>query len=587
MTKFLLSCALVIVSSLSTSAMGNYFQDALGLANVDQLVAKLAAGDISLKRADREIGKLPLPQKQISSLAEFMAAEDSNTIYIINGDINLGGKTVKIPGNCILYVRDGMLSNGKVAGDNTYVLASDHVIFAPGETKYRGYKKKSEYLYVVSRKGAVELTGTWANRVVAPRWTGLESDNPDKCQSLALNNLVRLYRKDVQVVVPEGHYYIYDWIRLGGRKVDFSGSELLSIDFDKVEDVSIKLPKDVVESPLKSRYGLLDINGTGSVIKNVTIDGRASSRDEEPALGRECLVTIVSNSTGVLQNVLLKDAVDCAISTGAIGKYVFDNVKVDKCGEHGIYLHGYRDTLRFKNCIFNNCGQSETLYKIRGISGCVRCNTPDSISFSEMARLRMYFEDCTFSVDGKYKAATLYSGIPHAEFSRCRWIGSVAGYVFNIPEYNEETGRMCEYSFFDCDNPCGNHNAVNVKRTLVRCTNVRNVFEDTFLVEDCDIVTMQYTLTNKLKGKFASELKTPILLKGCTFRTKESKPSGRVTISHSRPMVFEDCRFSLAGGGLLSVEGANVTFIRCSGLSDYKAALNGKGKKNAIKIVKN
>lgn len=576
-----ISLVLSLVPALESDA-----QDAFDHSAVERVAARLASGDLSLRRAEKEIARMPVPQKSVSSPSEFASIKDPDTIYMISGDIDLGGKTVKIPAGCVIFVRRGVLSNGKITGNGTLVIADNRKIFEPGETKYRGYKKKSDYSYSVSRKGSLELSGTWANETVASKWTGLESANPDKCQSLALNNMVCLYRKDTDAIIPSGRYYIYDWLRLGGRTVDFSGSELLSIDFGKVEDLSIKLPDGVTESPLRSRYGLLDLSGNGSYVCNVTIDGRASSRDEEPKLGCECLIAIGSISGGTLKNVTLKDAVDCAICTGAISGYTFENLVIDGCGEHGIYTHAYQDTLWFKNCVFNNCSQSPSLFKARGISGCVRCASSRERKYTEITGFRVFFENCKFSGDGEYKAATLYSDIPFAEFRGCKWSGKISGYVFNTTDFSEQTGLMCEYDFYDCDNPCGNHNAINVRRKLVRCTNVRNAFEDTYLVEDCDIIAVKSEVRNMYKGSFAGEIKNPVTFRRCNFRSASSKPSGRATMAKARPMVFEDCKFSLAGGGLLGVENADFTFRRCSGIPNYNAVLNGNGKKNKVKVVK-
>lgn len=53
----------------------------------------------------------------------------SNTIYEIRYDFDLGGATLEIPANCVLDFKGGVISNGKIKGNNTSINASLCKIF--------------------------------------------------------------------------------------------------------------------------------------------------------------------------------------------------------------------------------------------------------------------------------------------------------------------------------------------------------------------------------------------------------------------------------------------------------------------------
>ena len=510
----------------------------LALNGADTNVIKAKLQSFAVKKGMRLV--------RVTSLATFRAAAISgNTIMEITKRIDLKGNTFEIPGSSILYFNKGMLRNGSLVGKGARVVSSNVVIFDQGVTKYRGYMKSGSYDYVTARSKSLVIDGTWNNKVVGNNWTGLKSGDNSRCYSLALNNHIRLYDPAETVMVPKGVYYIYDWVRARSSSIDFQGSSLISIDFGKVEDRTVAIPQGCQANVLRSRYGLLDINATRpSVIKNLVMDGRASYRKEEPKLGSECLISIAKNEGGSLENVVLKDAVDCFICTGAIKDFTFRNVTFDKCGEHGLYTHAYDGYLRFIGCKFIDCGQSPSLYKIRGLSGCVRGSGSREHSPSSMKNFKVEFTDCEFSCSGEYAVATLYVDIPNARFDRCVWKGIVRGYVCSDAAFSEQYGKLYQYDFYDCDNPCGNYNSKNAVRTLIRCKNVVNPFNDTRLVQDCDIVSGYDDVVNRYVGRFANEVKTPVSIVNCTFRRREEDKSIRSSIVNPRPMVFKNCKWN-------------------------------------------
>ena len=516
--------------------------------SLDSLCQSAIAGDVNVEIAVLQYAKDCLNGTvSISSNAEIPKMKQSGTLYIIAGKIDLKGKTVTVPKGSVLYFRRGsQVRNGTLVGSDTRIVSSNQIIFPKGTSTYRGYMKGASYSYVTNRKGTLVVSGTWSNKVVGGMWTDLSDGSGRECQALSINNHIALYSHDVVAEVPKGDYYIYDWIRIIDRSVDFNGSQLISIDFNRAENRLIKLPAGTKSTSLRSRYGLIDFNGAGRFLKNVIIDGRASSRNEKPKLGSECLITIAGGSDGgVFENVVTKDAVDCDICTGAISGFTFRNVVFGPCGEHGFYTHAYGGDLVFENCIFDGCGQSQDLYAQRGISGCVRGAASRDRKAVDYAGLKAVFTDCVFSNKGDISVATLYTDIPKADFHQCQWIGNVVGYVANNPSFNEESGQLYEYSFYDCDNPCGKRNAKNTIRKLVGCKNVCNPFEDTYCVEDCDIIVAYDDVDNRYEGRFVSEIDRPVVFKNCSFRKVSPEGGIRSTIVNPRPMTFISCSWDV------------------------------------------
>ena len=479
----------------------------------------------------------------VFSLNDLLGMQNESTLYIIQSPIDLRGITVTIPRESIIYFKDDTyLQNGILLGNDTRIISKNQVIFKKGHSTYHGYLKGNNYQYVGRNDGSLIIGGTWDNKIVADLWTELINNDANNCQALAINNMINLYSKAVTSVVPCGVYYIYDWIRILARSVDFQGSEIRSIDFNKVENLSIPLPDNVKSVSLQSRYGLLDFNAEDAFLKNITIDGRASSREEKPKLGSQCLITITGGSNnGLFENVVLTDAVDCDVCTGSIAGFTFRNVTFGSCGEHGLYTHAFNGNLVFDNCVFDNCGQSLDLFKKRGISGCIRGAASSDHQFDEMTELVATFYDCSFINSGNINVATIYTDIPKAEFYNCRWIGNVVGYIANNPAYNEASGKMYEYNFYGCDNPCGSYNAKNTIRKLINCSNVRNPFQNTYLVENCDIVVCYDDVNNRFEGSFTSEVENPVVFKKCSFRKTTSEGGVRSTIINPRPMEFLSC----------------------------------------------
>ena len=487
----------------------------------------------SPKRTARQAG---LAYKMASSPDDFTRKD---CLYEIRSEIDLGGEAKAIPAGCILYFKGGAFSNGTLKGNGTRVISQPKEIFRPGITRYRGYLRSGSYNYVSRNTGGVILTGSWEGENCPAAWTGLKKPAKGLCTSTALDNFITLHREGAQVSVPKATYEVYGKVRCGTHSIDFNGSTLLSIDFGKVEDTSIPLPQGCSPTELRSIYGLVEMTGDGCTLSRLTVDGGADSREETPERGSQCLLSLGSNKGGAVRDVTLQNAVACGICTYRISGMLFERLRIRNVGEHGIYTHACDGELRFKDCEFFNCGSSQALYKDRGQSACINVAGSRDSGVKGMAGLSFRLEDCTFATDGSCQVATMYADLPKAEFIRCRW-KDVNGYTVNTA-LAEGIGRLVEYNFTECDNPCWSINSTNTVRRLIRCTGVRNPFSDAVLLEDCRVTACYGTVRNLYTGRFASETKNPVVCRRCTFSKDGTDISIGNTISNPRPMVFENC----------------------------------------------
>ena len=469
-----------------------------------------------------------------------------NTKYVIKQDINLGGKTVKIGDGGTLVFQGGSLANGTLVGNKTKIKAGDYEIFKHGRRTFRGYTLNGSYKYAIKTINAIVIEGTWNNTQCGSKWTGMGAFTQNECAGLAINNYIRLHKRSSEVTFPKnGVYHVYEQIVCSGYSVDFNNSVIKSIDFNQVEDNKILLPSGARPRSLKSLYGLIDFNGDNAYIKNLSIDGRASYRNEGPSLGTECLISMASNKNCQLQNIQIIDAVGCGICTYAISNCTFDNVTINGCGEHGIYTHAYDGNLKISNCHFVSCGQNPTLYKQRGQSACVKFSGSRDKGFAAIKNLKAYFTDCSFESSSKTPVATFYSDITFVEFLRCKWEG-VQGYSIVSPQLAEQTGRLVELKFIECDNPCSRIRSVNTIRRLIRCTNVSNPFADAIELTDCEINVGYADIENNYTTPFTNQYDSPVVCTNCKFVKGEEDKAIRNTITNPRPMVFSRCRWTFA-----------------------------------------
>lgn len=510
--------------------------------------------------------------RQVMDLVKVFAGKD--TKYVIKQDINLGGKTVKIGEGSTLIFQGGSLANGTLVGNKTKIKAEDYEIFKHGLRTFRGYTLNGSYKYAIKTVNAIVIEGTWNNTQCGSKWTGMEVFTPNDCAGLAINNFIRLHKRGSEVTFPKnGVYHVYEQIVCSGYSVDFNNSVIKSIDFNKVEDKSISLPSGANSRALKSLYGLVVFGGDNAFLKNLVIDGCSRTRDETPSLGTECLLAMNTNNSCLLESIVLDYAVGCGICTYSISDCTFRNVTINGCGEHGIYTHAYQGSLKFEKCSFINCGQNPALYKKRGQSACVKFSGSRDRDYSQLKDLKAYFSHCLFQAENdSFPVATTYSDLPYAEFIYCEWRGNVSGYSVGSSEFAEKIGRLIEYRFENCVNPCAKIRSSNTIRRLINCSEVHNPFADAVELSGCEIMAGYAEVENIYTGAFVAEYGKPVVCKDCSFVKRGGDYSVRNAIKSPRPMRFIRCKWEFAPSEIIKNKGS------------YYLVLSGEKSQNSVRF---
>lgn len=121
------------------------------------------------------------------TITEQMVQE--NTIYEVRYDFDLGGATLEIPANCVLDFKGGVISNGKIKGNNTSIKSSLCKIFDIN----------------------VLFEGSFDIECWYPEWFGAMPNNESVMSTKAIQAALTAARKNVRVVKLTGkEYYIDD-----------------------------------------------------------------------------------------------------------------------------------------------------------------------------------------------------------------------------------------------------------------------------------------------------------------------------------------------------------------------------------------
>ncbi len=463
-----------------------------------------------------------------------------NTLYEIGESYNLGGKVLYIPENSILYIRNGVFTNGRIEGNNTLVISTNRVIFESGHTTYIAYiNDNGKYDYVTCGNGAITLSGTWSNEVCGDKWTGLKERSP-YCSSIAINNYITLHKINSHIVIPQGKYIIYQTIYNRSHTIDFSGSLLELARFEVVQETDARTYPYLRKTAIKHPGDLLRVVGDSVIISNLTIDGESlRNNNVASGLGVEHSIRIQRSRGALLKNIIIRNTIGCGVAMSNLSSDItFQNVVWDNIGEHGVYSHAREGIIRFNDCTFRNCGQSKTIYRIRnGFSACVR---PSTVKDEDLMKrsVRYFYNNCKFINDGEIPVLTNFSGSTYTEFNRCSWIGNILGYSENS-SLPEALGHNIEYVFRNCDNPVSRYSGLNTIRKLYNCFNVRNLFEDLGEAHNCKCIWSYSDVYNRYSNQLIPGI---VRIDSCIFKAgRDERP--RVVIHNARSMEFTNCEF--------------------------------------------
>ena len=397
-----------------------------------------------------------------------MVFSGKKTKYIIKENINLEGKRVAVGEGSVLVFKGGSLSNGTVVGNNTKVKASNHEVFKRGFTRYRAYiakgaKETAPPTLLKEYHNCIVLEGTWNNKKCGSNWTGLKNDS-DEDVMLALRNYVVLHKAGAKVIIPHIEALGYESTHIPrGYLIDFGNSTISYPDNLSVwEDKYISLPSGATPNPLESGYGLLSL-GSNTTISSLIIDGKSTHRSNEKIrLGVSCIISIGNAQNVLLENVTINNVLGPGMTAQAGAKnIIFRNCKFRNIGEHILYSHQYLGYCRFEGCTFDSWDSERLSVYRNGMNYVYKYSPPtnDSISYEEIYKFDLQFNNCTFlnpkrvNSQGRILGGFLTGGFPIVvKLNGCKFLGEYppfnpgGGY-----EASEKLGEGCCMIVRNCD----------------------------------------------------------------------------------------------------------------------------------------
>lgn len=499
---------------------------------------------------------------QVRDLVRLFAAE--NTTYVIKEDIDLNGKTIRIGKGSTLDFRGGSFSNGTIVGNNTKVKAANYVIFKRGCTRYRAYKEvgtsgklppnlKKEYY------NSIVIEGSWSNRKCGTNWTGVLDENNEDVM-LAVKNYVVLHQRGVRVTFPTFNAYGYENTRLpGGYIIDFNNSTISYPDNLEVwDDKTIGIPAGTRDCPLETGYGFIFLK-SNTTIANLTLDGKADSRQSEPLrLGVSCLLCIDNAENVLVENVTLINALGPGIVSHAKSKDItFKNCRFFNIGEHVMYGHQYLGFCHFESCTFDTW-DSERLSEFRdGIDYLYKhapLSSSKDVSYDDLYKFDLSFTNCSFNnpkrvnSQGRTLGGFLTGDFPVVvKLNNCCFIGEQPILNPGGKEITERTGLAFRMIARNCDgapNPYASKANYNIIAEYYDCVNIpfRTVYSKRY--ERCKMFLDIYEDNfENVTHSFESEFSEALVIKDCELFDR----GGTVKINHPlchRPVVFDNCVFT-------------------------------------------
>ena len=221
--------------------------------------------------------------------------QQSNTIYEIRYDFNGGGEIIKLKENCILYFCGGSLSNCTITGNNTLIVASDYQILKN-----------------------VTLNGTFKNKVSHSVWFSPDSDNSADIQ---LNNATYILANGGTLYVDKKVYDIkFRWVIQDKNNINV-------VNLGVIQPIAGVVPM----------IGTIDLkNVHNSCFFNLEINGNVKFIPVSTDVGTQSLLRIAESSNLIFNNTYIHDSNESGISGNAINNCVFNNLKFENIGEHGV-----------------------------------------------------------------------------------------------------------------------------------------------------------------------------------------------------------------------------------------------------------
>lgn len=238
-----------------------------------------------------------------------------NTIYIIQYDYNLNGRTITIPSGCVLLFEGGSISTGILSGNNTIIVAEPYNIFK-----------------------TIGFAGTFNIEKVIPEWFGAKGDNStintkpfqdaiDFAELIASNvefqsgdyvidNTLYIRKQSRIHITGMGKYKTFIYLKTTSpvnSMIDINSPEVTTYyQFIRIKDLSLYVNNN-------AEYGIYAPKLTASEIDSITVFGASNYA-----------LRIEYGWSNILYN--------CAFSRGT----------------NGVYLYRNANAIMMRQCTFNN-----------------------------------------------------------------------------------------------------------------------------------------------------------------------------------------------------------------------------------------
>lgn len=485
-----------------------------------------------------------------------------NTSYIIKDDINLGGCKVVIGSGSTLVFRGGSLANGTVVGNNTRVKAGNYEIFKRGYVRYRAYissdaSKNDPPSLIKNYHNCLVVEGTWCNKKCGSNWTGLQNQSSEDVM-LAVKNFVMLHSEGVKVSFPTIQAFGYESTKLpGGHVIDFNNSTISYPDnLDVWEDTSIAIPDGATACPMESGYGLLSLRDN-TTVKNISIDGGSTHRQNEPVrLGVSCILSVSNAQNVTIDNVSISNVLGPAVTVQSKAKDItFQNCHFYNIGEHVVYSHQYLGYCHFVNCTFDTWDSERVSEHRNGLDYLYKHTPPVDkgvATYDKLYNFDLSFSECTFNNPHRLNeqrrtlGGFLVGSFPVVvRLNNCVFSGE-------LPPYNtgggsgisEKSGKAYRMIVKGCDGaPCiySSKSSCNTITEFYDCVNIPFYTVYAKRYERCRLyLDVNEITTENVTSAFAEEFAEPLVMKNCEFidRGKEIKVNHPV---FHRPVIFDSC----------------------------------------------
>lgn len=257
-----------------------------------------------------------IENKEILSQNDFAFA---NSFYIIKYCHNLNAKSISVPENSVLYFMGGMLSNGTLRGNNTFIKGNTYHIFDED----------------------LDIGGTWnINHISSNLFTSLSKDN-------SIRRLFGLTNSSIynEVIIEKGEY-TFDFTKNSEVGVGLNSNTKVIL----IGDISLKANSF-------DHYYIFNVEGENIKIEgNGTINGDKLIHTETNGEWGHC-INVYRSKNVTIEGITIKYAWGDGIYVGKeSSNCIIKNCIIDNCRRQGI------SGVICNNLIVENC-------KISNISG--------------------------------------------------------------------------------------------------------------------------------------------------------------------------------------------------------------------------